>query len=40
MWLLIFIPGTLSYALLFDRWIMTKEDWNEFCKKTGKEGEL
>jgi uncharacterized membrane protein len=40
MWLLIFIPGTLSYALLFDRWIMTEDDWKEFCRKTDKEGEL
>ena len=33
MWLLLFIPGTLSYALLFDRWILSDETWNEFKTK-------
>ncbi|MBE8540143.1 hypothetical protein [Geoglobus acetivorans] len=41
MWLLLFIPGTLSYALLFDRWILSEETWNEFkmkVKGSGGEG--
>ena len=33
MWLLLFIPGTLSYALLFDRWILSEDAWNEFKRK-------
>lgn len=39
MWLLLFIPGTLSYALLFDRWILSEDTWNEFKRKVeGGEG--
>ncbi len=33
MWLLLFIPGTLSYALIFDKWILSEERWKEFKKK-------
>ena len=33
MWLLLFIPGTLSYALLFDRWILSDEVWTDFKRK-------
>jgi len=33
MWLLLFIPGTLSYALIFDKWILSEDTWNEFKKK-------
>ncbi|WP_456369104.1 hypothetical protein [Geoglobus sp.] len=41
MWLLLFIPGTLSYAFLFDRWILSESTWNEFKRKveSAKEGD-
>lgn len=37
MWLLTFIPVTLSYALLFSRVVLRDEDWNEFLRKVKKE---
>lgn len=40
MWLLSFIPVTLSYALLFDKWILTEESWREYLKKVGKSPEV
>ena len=40
MWLLSFIPVTLSYALLFDKWVMTEEDWKEYLRKIGKTPEV
>ena len=38
MWLLLFIPGTLSYALIFDRWILSEKTWDEFREKAGLNG--
>uniref|UniRef100_A0A7V4KBR5 Uncharacterized protein n=2 Tax=cellular organisms TaxID=131567 RepID=A0A7V4KBR5_FERPE len=36
MWLLSFIPVTLCYALLFDKWILPEESWNEYLEHLKK----
>ena len=40
MWLLSFVPVTLSYALLFDKWILSEKDWKEYLRKIGKSPEV
>jgi len=37
MWLLSFVPVTLSYALLFSKAVLSDEEWNEFLRKIKKE---
>jgi hypothetical protein len=33
MWLLLFIVTTLSYPFVFEKWIISEKDWEEFLKK-------
>lgn len=36
MWLLGFVVVTVSYALLFEKIVISEDDWKEFLKKIGK----
>ncbi len=36
MWLLLFVVTTLTYPLVFERWVLSDEDWEKFVKEAKK----
>jgi len=39
MWLLLFVVTTLTYPLVFERWILSDEEWERFVKEAKTEVE-